>query len=193
MAANLSTAGLSSADVSPSSFPRNPPTGIKVIIVGAGYAGLTAAIECDRKGHTPIVLESFPSLKILGDIISFGANSGKIFERWPGVPEALKPICHDSEGLLYKSYEDGEDLLFQRWSEEVQYGTHYNGHRGEIHEIVFKHAIARGIEVRLGAKVVDYFESEEEAGVVLEDGSKVVGDVVLAADGVRSNGRKLVL
>jgi thioredoxin reductase len=43
------------------------PTGIRVIIVGAGFAGLTAAIECDRKGHTPIVLEKFPELKILGE------------------------------------------------------------------------------------------------------------------------------
>jgi len=50
-----------------------------------------------------------------------------------------------------------------------------------------------GIGIKLGAKVVDYFETEEEAGVVTADGERFVGDVVLAADGVRSTGRTIVL
>jgi hypothetical protein len=54
------------------------PTGIKVVIVGAGkkfpsrksaqqvtesitgFGGLTAAIECHRQGHTVEIYESFP-------------------------------------------------------------------------------------------------------------------------------------
>lgn len=34
-----------------------PPTGIDVLIVGTGLAGLTASIECVRKGHNVRVLE----------------------------------------------------------------------------------------------------------------------------------------
>jgi thioredoxin reductase len=34
-----------------------PSTGIDVLIVGTGLAGLTAAIECVRKGHNVRVLE----------------------------------------------------------------------------------------------------------------------------------------
>ena len=34
-----------------------PSTGIDVLIVGTGLAGLTAAIECIRKGHNVRVLE----------------------------------------------------------------------------------------------------------------------------------------
>ena len=164
---------------------------IKVIIVGAGFAGLTAAIECKRKGHTPIVLESFPELKILGDIISFGPNAGRIFKRWDGVAEKLSPICIKTEGLRYKSYL-GEDLFYQSWEPERKYGTAFSGHRGEIHEIVYNYAVGLGIEVRLGQKVTEYFETDTEAGVVA-NGERVLGDIVLAADGVRSTGRTLVL
>lgn len=32
-------------------------TGIKVIIVGAGFGGLCAAIECHRQGHDVVVYE----------------------------------------------------------------------------------------------------------------------------------------
>ena len=45
-----------------------PPnsTGIKIIIVGAGFAGLACGIECRRKGHEVLILEKFKELKILG-------------------------------------------------------------------------------------------------------------------------------
>jgi glycine/D-amino acid oxidase-like deaminating enzyme len=66
-------------------------TGIKVIIVGAGFGGLCAAIECHRSGHDVEIYESFKELKVLGDIISFGANAGRIFQRWfiPGTSERI--------------------------------------------------------------------------------------------------------
>src|SRR6187402_1222105 len=144
------------------SFERPPPSGIRVIIVGAGFAGLTAAIECHRKGHSVLLLESFPELKILGDIISFAPNSGRIFQRWPGVDAQLDPIIHKSDGLLLKTC-SGETLIKQTWSsEEKSYGKAYNGHRGEIHEIVYHHALDLGIDIRLGHKVEDYFETDGE-------------------------------
>lgn len=48
-----------------------PPnsSGIKVIIVGLGLAGLTAAIECYRKGHSVIGLEKTPKPTHLGRFI----------------------------------------------------------------------------------------------------------------------------
>ena len=47
-----------------------PPTGIHVVIVGAGFGGLTAAIECHLKGHRVTVLERAPDWRNLGDILS---------------------------------------------------------------------------------------------------------------------------
>ena len=168
-----------------------PKSGIKVIIVGAGFAGLTAAIECHRKGHQPLILESFKELKILGDIISFGSNAGHIFTRWEGIPEKLWPICIKTEGLHFRSYL-GDELFYQEWDEENKWGPRFNGHRGEIHEIVWNYALSLGIEMRLGQQVTEYFETDSEAGVV-SNGERLIAGVVLAADGVRSKGRTLVL
>lgn len=56
-------------------FPRLPLSGIKVIVVGAGFAGISAAIECDRKGHSVTLLEKVDNIEEItkyGDIISFG-------------------------------------------------------------------------------------------------------------------------
>ena len=172
-------------------FFRLPPSGVKVIVVGAGFAGLCAAIECDRKGHDVILLEKVADLKPLGDIISFASNSGHIFERWEGVVERLDPIIHHSKGLDFYDWK-GNFATRQEWDVNKHWGRRINGHRGEIHLAVFEHAKARGIDIRLGQAITDYFETETEAGVTA-NGEKLTADCVFAAEGVKSAGRKIVL
>lgn len=168
------------------------PSGIKVLIIGAGFAGLTAAIECKRKGHDPLVLESFKELKQLGDIISFGSNAGRIFRRWPGVEEKMQPICHTAEFLKFYDWQ-GNFIYQQFWGdEEANFGVRFNGHRGQIHRILYDHALSQGVEIRLGQNVSEYFQTEHGAGVV-SNGERIEADVILAADGVRSKARKIVL
>lgn len=43
-----------------------PPTGIDVLIVGTGFAGLTASIECIRKGHNVRLLERMSNIDTAG-------------------------------------------------------------------------------------------------------------------------------
>lgn len=43
-----------------------PPSGIDVLIIGAGVGGLTAALECHRKGHTVRVIERAPNATAAG-------------------------------------------------------------------------------------------------------------------------------
>ncbi|KAK3320127.1 hypothetical protein B0T19DRAFT_479118 [Cercophora scortea] len=174
-------------------FPKLPPSGIKVIIVGAGFAGLTAAIECDRKGHQVLLFDKAPELAPLGDIISFGQNSSRFFHKWPGVAEALDPIIHKSEVFHFHDWR-GKFVTTQSFVEEHKaWGPRVNGHRGEIHQILLRHALARGIDIRLGHNIINYFEDDDSAGVETSTGEKFTADLVLAAEGVRSRGRKLVL
>lgn len=87
----------------------------------------------------------------------------------------------------------------------------FNGHRGELHTSVFEYARDElNIPIHLGRRIEKYFEDDNEAGIVLENGEKVSwvchklssmsthisqisADVVLGSDGVRSKARKLVL
>ena len=175
-------------------------TGIKVIVVGAGFGGLTAAIECHRQGHDVEIYENFPELKVLGDIISFGANAGRIFHRWgaqPGdVAARLRKVSIDlrAYGFRIHKYDTGEVVLHQRTPPPAEDAPVFNGHRGELHAIVFAHARDElHIPIHLGQHVEDYFEDGAQAGIVLKDGRRVCGDVVVGADGVRSKARTRVL
>jgi NADPH-dependent 2,4-dienoyl-CoA reductase/sulfur reductase-like enzyme len=62
------TADMGSLGTSMDSKPVGcyPPTGIDVLVVGTGLAGLTAAIECVRKGHNVRVLERNESINTAG-------------------------------------------------------------------------------------------------------------------------------
>ncbi|KAK0640555.1 hypothetical protein B0T16DRAFT_430723 [Cercophora newfieldiana] len=174
------------------------PTGIKVVIVGAGFGGLTAAIECHRQGHSVEIYENFPELKTLGDIISFGANGGRIYHRWSNgeVARRMRKLCIDLSdyGFRIHKYDTGEVVHHQRSPPGPDDAPIFNGHRGELHEVVFNYARDElGIPIHLGQHVDEYFEDEHQAGIVLKDGQKVYADIVIGADGVRSKARELVL
>ena len=198
------------------SIPRASPTGIKVIIVGAGrfapfipyqlantstgFGGLTAAIECHRQGHDVEIYESFKELKVLGDIISFGANAGRIFSRWQyasgeRISERLRPLCIDltSHGFNIYKY-DGTFIYNQATPPQDPEAPVLNGHRGELHSVLFNYAKDDlGIPIHLGHRIRKYFEDDKAAGIVLEDGTELRADVVIGSDGVRSKARELVL
>jgi 2-polyprenyl-6-methoxyphenol hydroxylase-like FAD-dependent oxidoreductase len=153
-------------------------SGIKVLVVGAGFGGLTAAIECQRQGHHVEIYESFPELKILGDIISFGANAGRIFYRWSNgdIVKRMLPLCIDlSEyGFRIHKYDTGEVVYHQRSPAPAPEAPVLNGHRGELHEVVFNYVGNElKIPIHLGKQVVEYLEDDEKAGFVLQDGQKV--------------------
>ncbi|KAJ5815202.1 hypothetical protein N7474_006979 [Penicillium riverlandense] len=173
------------------------PSGIKVVVVGAGFGGLTAAIECHRQGHDVEIYESFPELKSLGDIISFGPNAGRIFRRWSNgsVADRMTPLSIHLENHGFKIHKwTGELVYTQPTPKPNPEAPAFNGHRGELHTVVFNYAKDElGIPIHLGQRVTKYFEDENQAGIELESGNKVTADLVIGADGVRSQARELVL
>jgi len=165
-----------------------------------GFGGLTAAIECHRQGHEVEIYESFPGefsalethphrensipltllfveLKVLGDIISFGPNAGRIFRRWSDgkVADRLKPLSINLENHGFKIHKwTGELVHTQPAHTPDPDAPVFNGHRGELHSVVFNYAREElGIPIQLGQRVQEYFEDENRAGIVLEDGRKV--------------------
>lgn len=176
-------------------FPRLAPSGIRVIVVGAGFGGLAAAIECDRKGHQVTLFEKatdMAELQRVGDIISFDPNGSVAFERWPGVVPQLKKISRNTDYLDLFDWQ-GSFVTRQSFAGEKDWGLRVNGHRGVIHSIIYNHAVERGIDIRLGSRITDYFEDDKSGGVVVNGDQKFTADLVISSEGVRSRGRKIVL
>jgi 2-polyprenyl-6-methoxyphenol hydroxylase-like FAD-dependent oxidoreductase len=174
---------------------REPSTGIKIIIVGAGFGGITAAIECHLAGHDVTLLEAVPALKPYGDIISFGTNGGRIFGHW-SKGYMLKRFLGKLHYYRYfdiRKY-DGTKIVHQPPPPRIVDAPSINGHRGELHLECYNYAKdILGIDVRCNSKVVNYYEDENGASVELASGERLYGDVVIGSDGVKSKARELVL
>jgi 2-polyprenyl-6-methoxyphenol hydroxylase-like FAD-dependent oxidoreductase len=124
------------------------------------------------------IYEAFPELKQLGDIISFGINAGRIFHRWSGgaVTKRMRPLSIDTRkyGFNIHKFDTGEIVINQKTPVYPEDAPNFNGHRGELHEIVFDYARDElKIPIHLGNRIETYFEDEDKAGIVLESGEKV--------------------
>lgn len=122
--------------------------------------------------------EQFAELKQLGDIISFGPNAGRIFARWSDGEVARRMRAYSIDlrayGFNIHKYDTGEIVINQKTPEADPAAPNFNGHRGELHAIVYDYAVKElGIPIRLGQKIRNYFEEEGEAGIVLETGERV--------------------
>ncbi|GME23743.1 salicylate hydroxylase [Neofusicoccum parvum] len=170
--------------------------GLRVVIVGAGFCGLTAAIETKLRGMNPILVETYPSSKNYGDVIDFFNNGGMIINRWADgrIGRKMLKICINQGDKFQFFAHDGTFLCEEPWnSKPHHYYQQFAGHRGEMHQLVVDYAEEIGVDMRFGEKVVQYLDTESEIGVITEKGEKILGDVVLAADGPRSLARQLVL
>ncbi|KAH7908343.1 hypothetical protein BJ138DRAFT_1174229 [Hygrophoropsis aurantiaca] len=170
-----------------------PPnsTGIDIIVVGCGYGGLSCAIECKRKGHNVTILEKIPEFKVLG-VISLGPNAGRILQRW-GIHDRIWPICRHVNNLILHNYRG--DIVREQPLPLPLWGAYgYDGHRAEMHEVIYDYALSIGVDIRFDHGVDGYYEDEArgKAGVFVKD-EKFEADLVVAADGVKSQARHYIL
>ncbi|KAF2722513.1 FAD/NAD(P)-binding domain-containing protein [Polychaeton citri CBS 116435] len=178
-----------------------PPSGIDVLIVGTGLAGLTAAIECVRKGHNVRVLERHASINTQGDMYFMGLSATKFFKHWPemkaeydsiGLHNAwMETFKHNGERMIPPLYV-AERLRAQGLDPNTPPGTF------QMRPLIYKMFISQvqklGVDIKFNCRVVDYTEDESNGkGVcVTDDGRKFEADVIIAADGVGSKSQKLV-
>lgn len=119
-----------------------------------------------------------------------------IVNRWADgrIGREMLKICINQGDKFQFFAHDGTFLCAEPWnSRPHHYYQQFAGHRGEMHQLVVDYAEEIGVNMRFGEKVVQYLDSDSEVGVVTAKGEKILGDVVLAADGPRSLARQLVL
>ncbi|KAK5006488.1 hypothetical protein LTR28_006439, partial [Elasticomyces elasticus] len=178
-----------------------PETGIDVLIVGTGLAGLTAALECKRKGHNVKLLERNATINTAGDMYFMGLSATRFFKHWPemakeydsiGLHNAwIETFKHNGEQMI-RPLRVADRLKAQGLDPDTPPGTFQM--RPLVYKMFVHQVESLGIKVEFGKRVVDYWEDEErgKAGVVTESGEKFEGDVVVAADGVGSKSQKIV-
>ncbi len=112
-AAGATAAGLATATPAGARSPR-PPHRVDVVVVGAGLAGLTAATDLVRAGHSVAVLEARD--RVGGRTLNHSLGGGHVVEvggQWVGPGQTRILARARALGVrTFKTYVDG-DLLFR--------------------------------------------------------------------------------
>lgn len=168
---------------------------LKVLIVGAGYCGLTTAVECRLRGMQVTVLEAHLDIDKLGDTIDFAPNAGRVFYKWENGEIGKKlwatggVMCDQID--MFNS--DNVLLISMPYARGPHVPDTFSARRGPMAGIIWDYATSLGVEIRNLTKVVKYIDTDSEHGVITEAGEKILADVVLAADGARSRSRQQLL
>lgn len=162
---------------------------MKIIIVGAGVGGVAAAVALSRR-HEVEVYEAADQLRTDGNGVLLYPNATGILTEL-GVPaESVDGARMEALDLVA----DGDTRLMRL--DLSRLARHFGA---EILVTKRGHVLAKlagrlpdGV-VRFGKRAVAVEESGGKAAVAFEDGTRAVGDVVLGADGHRSQVRRLLV
>ena len=165
-----------------------PTRVVDVLVVGAGPAGIAAAITAHRSGHSVLVVDraSFPRDKICGD----GLTTAALRELDAlGLDPATVPSWIDVHDALVRS-PSGREVVFPFPEGAGLYGAVCR--RRDLDLALVQHARAVGIEVLEGVTFTSLTESPDHNLVTVDGVGTVRSNWVIAADGMWSAVRKAV-
>ncbi|CAK7206785.1 hypothetical protein SEUCBS139899_009591 [Sporothrix eucalyptigena] len=167
---------------------------LKVVIVGAGLGGLACGIACRRQGFDVTIYDQVKEFLRIGDSIGFGSNSSRLLHRW-GIGKKMETIASSSTGIDIYSFNDSNTCLgHDNNAEQVEKKTSYRsiiGHRGDFHLMLRDFCEQSGARIFNGSKVVGY--DTAKTSLTLESGEEVSADVIICADGGKSQSRQLAI
>ena len=166
---------------------------VRVAVVGAGIGGLTAAIALARAGVDVSVFEAAPELGEVGAGIQVSPNATRLLHRF-GLAAALARVGVRPEATELRRWQDGRVLWRQPLGDtcDARFGApYYHLYRPDLLAVLAE-AAPRGI-VHLGRRCARISPREGDVELGFEDGSRVVADVVVGADGIHSTVRAALL
>lgn len=162
---------------------------LHVLIAGAGIAGLCSALALLQRGVDVTVFEQAGALRELGAGVQLSPNGTRVLLALGLGPAmaavacvaAAKEVRLGSTGQRWPLFNLGEDAL-------ARFGAPYwLVHRGDFHQVLLAAVLAlKPDSLRLGQRALRFEQDEHAITLITEDGQRIAGDALLAADGVHS-------
>ncbi|MCF5110036.1 NAD(P)-binding protein [Pseudomonas gessardii] len=164
----------------------------KVLIVGGGIGGLTAAIALRRKGIEADVIERDPNWSVYGVGIIQPSNVLRALHEI-GLGDAC---IQNGRGFQGWRFCDAQGNLLGEAGSHNVLGPDYppvNGiRRPALHKILTETTLGQGTLVRLGVTLSSWVEDLEGVDAIFSDGTEGRYDLIIGADGAYSKLRQQI-
>ena len=164
----------------------------RVLISGAGIAGLTLAIQLKQKGFEPLVIEQAKAPRTEGFMMDFFGAGWDVAERM-NLIERLTAITYPIEALAFvdNSGQPNTKVSIARLREALG-GRYLYLRRPDLERVLTERARELSIEIRYGLSLHRLHSLRDRIHVVFDNGRVDDFDLAFGADGVHSAVRQLM-
>lgn len=159
---------------------------MRILICGAGIAGLSLAGCLGRYGHDVLVVERGQRLRDAGYMVDFFGPGFDVAEQLGLLPQLA--AIHDPVDRLVFTDEAGRERVsvpYDRLRTRLFQNRHFNFLRGDLERVLFDALPARRV-VQFGLTVVAMEQDRDGVRATLSDGRIIEADLLVGADGVHS-------
>ncbi|MCF9046133.1 FAD-dependent urate hydroxylase HpxO [Acinetobacter nectaris] len=165
---------------------------MKIVIIGAGIAGLTAGIALKKFGYQVVIYEQVKEIRPVGAAISLWPNGVKCLN-YLGLKDKVAALGGQMDHLSYVDGIHGDVMTAFSLMPLIQDAGQrpYPVSRAELQSMLmdeFGHE-----DIYLGMKMTGLDQKEDSVHITFEDGSEDRANLLIGADGTHSMTRRYVL
>ncbi|WP_262287089.1 FAD-dependent monooxygenase [Micromonospora sp. MA102] len=159
------------------------------LVIGGGIGGTVTAMALARAGIEATVFEAYPGgADGIGAMLSLAPN-GLAALGIVGAEEAVRAAGHPVPGVVMADGAGNRLAEFHGFPGLP--ATHVMA-RADLYRALTDQALARGVKIEYGRRLVGAEDSPDGVTAVFADGSTAGADVLIGADGIRSTVRTLI-
>ncbi|OUM54462.1 hypothetical protein BVG19_g3855 [[Candida] boidinii] len=168
---------------------------MKVVIVGAGLGGLSAAISVLMAGHEVLLLEGAHEISEVGAGLQILPNASRILRSY-GLEKQLSKHYSTPRIVKMNRWKGGNLTSFDFVKQGEKMGSPFwDFHRADLQSCMLDRCKELGAEILCNSRVIgiQYDYVNMIATVTTSEGVKHSGDLIIGADGVNSKLRDLLV